>query len=158
MTDLKVPSFKWVTKGLCKLCTYLGTSHHTLIFYLFTVGPDTELLYGWKESLATRSLEARDQVSLSTYSLAGINIFSPPDLKTIQILHCMHEHRSIEREESWGVVKYASSLFMTMKNTHLFISLLVFLKSSLETEFQMCSLFHCLEPENINLWPHSNSH
>lgn len=89
-----------MTQGLCKLCIYLGISHHTLIFYLFTIGPATELLHCWKESLATHSLslEARDQVSLSTCSLAGMNIFSPSDLKTIQKFHCMHRCAKAQRE------------------------------------------------------------
>ena len=44
-----------------------------------------------------------------------------------------------------------SSLFTTADKTRLLTSLLVFLKSSLETGFQTRFLFHCSDPGNIHL-------
>lgn len=155
-----------MTKGVYRLYIYLRTSHYTaqvspqiatVVFYMSTFDPDTELSPALTDSSPTRSQRPEKSVPPDTPICWYVN----KSMLSSGPWDCAETHLYVQEgmcamcwegdEGGQGRLESDTlSLFTTTDKTCLLTSLLVFLKSSLETGFQTRFLFHCSDPGYIH--------
>lgn len=130
----------------------------TFVFYMSTLDPDTELSPALIDSSPTRSQRPEKSVPPHTPICWYVNksmLSSRPRGSAETHLYVQEGMCAMCWEGDEGgqgrLKSDTLSLFTTTDKTRLLTSLLVFLKSSLETGFQTRFLFHCSDPGYIHL-------